>query len=632
MGKDRLSGKLVVILHADVAGSTALVQQDEQLAHERIQDAFQRFRKTIEKYHGRVQELRGDALLAEFERASDAVTAALSFQSDHHDHLEDIDDDIQPDIRIGIALGEVVIADGTVTGAGVVLAQRVEQLAKPGGLCITSAIREALPNRMPFSMDSLGEQALKGFEDHVRVYQVRLSTGESVPPPQQKSHRQLTPETWWQRTAIVVVVVLVAAGVGYWSKYFTPQEEPVSIERMAIPLPDKPSIAVLPFTNMSSDTDQENLVEGVTEDIITELSKLRNLTVIARNSSFSYKGKNIKIQEIGRDLGVGYILDGSVQKADDRLRISVQLVNAGNGHQLWAERFDRDLADIFKLQDEITRQIISALEIRLSVDEQKNMTRNVPDSFEAYDFFLRGQKASVQFSEEAIEQAVEFYRRSIRLDPNYAHAYGALAIARIRQYLIGFTETPKLTQNRALELAMKAAAIDPTSHQIQWSLSYIHMYRREFNEALKAAERAVLLSPNYADGYAMLALIKNNLGQAEESISLIEQAMVLNPHYTWDYIYQLGRAYYTIGEYENAVTFLSQALERNESAGYPRLFLAASYVNIGQIDDAEWEIEQVEMAHPEYNSRSYLMKTMPIGDQILFDRFLNDLVTAGLSE
>jgi LysR family glycine cleavage system transcriptional activator len=187
MAKDHLSGKLAVILHADIAGSTQLVQQDEQLAHERIQDAFQRFSDTIGKYHGPVQELRGDALLAEFERASDAVTAALSFQYDHQNHLEKIDDDIQPEIRIGIALGEVVIADKTVTGAGVVLAQRVEQLAQPGGLCITSAIHEALPNRMPFSMESLGEQALKGFEEHVRVYRVRLDTGGTVPPPQQKT-------------------------------------------------------------------------------------------------------------------------------------------------------------------------------------------------------------------------------------------------------------------------------------------------------------------------------------------------------------------------------------------------------------------------------------------------------------
>ena len=213
MAKDRLSGKLAVILHADVAGSTQLVQLDEQLAHERIQDAFRRFSDTIGKYHGRVQELRGDALLADFERASDAVTAALSFQTEHRDRLAYLNDNIRPNIRVGIALGEVVIADSTVTGAGVVLAQRVEQLAEPGGLCITSAVQEALPNRMPFSIESLGEQALKGFEDHVRVYRVQLSSGELVPPPQPKSHQKASPKSWREIVSIAFVVALVAAGM-----------------------------------------------------------------------------------------------------------------------------------------------------------------------------------------------------------------------------------------------------------------------------------------------------------------------------------------------------------------------------------------------------------------------------------
>ena len=300
MAKDDLSGKLAIILHADVVASTQLVQQNEQLAHQRIQDGFRRFSDTIVKYHGRVQELRGDALLAEFERPSDAVTAALSFQSDHRDRLAQYDDDIRPQMRVGIALGEVVIADGTVTGAGVVLAQRIEQLAEPGGLCITSAIHEALPGRMPFSLDSLGEQSLKGFDDPVRVYQVRLNSGESVPLPQSK--RQATRQINWIGTALIVV--LVAIVVGYWSYQSAPREEPASLERMAFPLPDKPSIAVLPFTNMSDDAQQEYFADGMTEDLITDLSKISGLFVIARNSTFSYKGQQVKVRQVAEDLGV----------------------------------------------------------------------------------------------------------------------------------------------------------------------------------------------------------------------------------------------------------------------------------------------------------------------------------------
>jgi len=630
MAKDLLSGKLAVILHADVAGSTQLVQQDEQLAHERIQDAFRRFSDTIGKYHGRVQELRGDALLAEFDRPSDAVSATLSFQSNHSKFLSSLEEDLKPEIRVGIAMGEVVVADNTVTGAGVVLAQRVEQLANPGGICISSAVQESISKRLPVEFNNLGKQALKGFDDSVNVFSVKLKPGEMISPPQSRSQTRLHQNFRKQYGLVIIVLIIIGVSI-YFAYKDGQQEDPASIDKMSLPIPDNPSIAVLPFANNSIDADQEYLGDGISGDIITDLSKIKGLTVIARNSSFNFRDKTTTVQEIGKNLGVSYILEGSIQKSGNRLRVTAQLVDAKTGHQLWAERFDHGLTDIFSLQDEITREIISALSIRLSVDEQKHLGGNVPTSFEAYDLFLRGQQASVDFSEETIAQAVELYREAIRLDPNYAHAYGALAIARIRQFFMGFTDTPTRMRERALELARKAADMDPGSHQIQWSLGYIHMYRKEFDEALQAAESAVSLSPNYADGYALLALVKNNLGQADEVIPLIEKAIVLNPHYTWDYIYQLGRAYYALGEYEKAVSYLLQALERNESAGYPRLFLAASYVNLGQVDDAEWEITQAQVAHPEY-TYSHLQKTVPIGNKKLLDRFFSDLRTAGLTE
>ena len=242
---------------------------------------------------------------------------------------------------MGIALGEVVIADSTVTGAGVVLAQRVEQLAEPGGLCITSAIHEALPNRIPFSIESLGEQALKGFEEHVRVYQVQLGSGESVPPPQQKSNQQISPKNWPRMAVVVVVVMLVAAGIGYWSKGSLPQEQPVLEESKTFPLPDKPSIAVLAFDNLSGDPGQEYLSDGISENIITGLSQFPELFVIARQSSFSYKGRAVKAQEIASELGVQYIIEGSVQKSDSRVRVTAQLIDALSGHHLWAQQYDR---------------------------------------------------------------------------------------------------------------------------------------------------------------------------------------------------------------------------------------------------------------------------------------------------
>ncbi len=264
MAKDRLSGKLAVILHADVAGSTQLVQQDEQLAHERIQDAFRRFSETIAIYQGRVRELRGDALLADFERPSDAVTAALAFQADHSCYIEQLNDDIRPARRVGIAMGEVIIADSTVTGAGVILAQRGEQLSESGGVCITAAIHEGLPKRLPFDQADMGERQIKGFDETVRCYAVSLKPGRQIPKPEALAY----PES---------------AGSA---------------------VPDKPSIAVLPFDNMSGDSEQEYFADGISEDLITALSKIHWFFVIARNSSFTYKGQAVDVTRVADALGV----------------------------------------------------------------------------------------------------------------------------------------------------------------------------------------------------------------------------------------------------------------------------------------------------------------------------------------
>ena len=290
MANDSLSGKLAVILHADIVGSTLLVQQDEQKAHARIQDSFRRFGKTISNYHGQVRELRGDALLGEFDRASDAISAALSFQSEQSEYNRQFDDNIRPLLRVGIALGEVVVADDTITGAGVVLAQRLEQLAQPGSLCITPAIREALPQRLPFKLESLGTKRLKGFDEPVEVYRVDLAPGSSVPTPEPRRSARSAASPLRSRIAMAAVAalaIIAAAGIGMlnWQS-----EEPNGPETQISVSSDKPSIAVLPFNNMSGDPEQEYFADGITEDLTTDLSRMSGLFVVARNSSFSYKG------------------------------------------------------------------------------------------------------------------------------------------------------------------------------------------------------------------------------------------------------------------------------------------------------------------------------------------------------
>ena len=324
--QDASERELAVIMHVDVVGSTALVRADEALAHARIQGAFRRLTTTVDTHGGKAQEVRGDALVAIFTRASDAVEAALSFQEANATFLSSLTDDIKPVARIGIALGEVVIADGTITGEAVVLAQRLEQLAGAGEVCIQRTVRETVPGRLPYAYEKRDNQTLKGFDEPVQVFIVERLPEIGLPNLQ----------------------------------------DPPTMSQSALSLPDKPSIAVLPFTNMSDDPEQEYFSDGMTEEIITALSQIPRLFVIARNSTFAYKGKPLKIQQIAEELAVRYVLEGSVQRSDDRVRITVQLIDATTGHHLWADNYDRQVKDIFALQDEIAMKIMAELQVELS--------------------------------------------------------------------------------------------------------------------------------------------------------------------------------------------------------------------------------------------------------------------------
>jgi len=423
-------------------------------------------------------------------------------------------------------------------------------------------------------------------------------------------------------SATISLAILVS--LFFWFQRPELDGQPIS------PLPNKPSIAVLPFINLSGDSEQEYFSEGISEDIITDLSKLKSITVIARNSSFSYKGTSTKVQDIGINLGVKYLVEGSVRKAGNQIRITVQLVDTSNGHHLWAERFDRELTNIFTMQDEITGKIVSALSIQLTGDEQQQLAHSATSSFEAYDLFLQGQRFRT-LSEEDLAQAAEIYRKVISLDPDFARAYGALSVVLNRQVTIGVSEAPAEMKERALDLARKAVSINPNSPQVLWALGYIYMYRGQFEEAVEALERAISLSPSYADGYALLGLIENNLGHGEDAIRLIEKGMKVNPHYSWDYLYNLGRARYALGHYQQASENLQEALERNETGSHPRLFLIASYVQLGQQDDAEWEAVQLDVSHPEV-TLSHLRQTLPIADPELMERLISDLRSAGIAE
>jgi len=393
-----------------------------------------------------------------------------------------------------------------------------------------------------------------------------------------------------------------------------------------------PSIVVLPFKNLSNDSQQEYFSDGITDDIITDLSKVTTLRVIARQSAYHYKDLNASLDDIARELNVNYIVQGSVQKAGDRIRINVQLTSVEKGVQIWGDRFDSVANNLFDIQDTITQRVIDAMYVTLSKQENKRIATRRANNFEAYDAFLLGQQHLKNRTQEGYDLTIDAYRRTIQLDPQYARAYGALAVALTLGYRQQWTKLSfEEARERALKMANRAVELDQSSPPVYWSLGYVHLFRKEFSEAEAAAKQAIRLSPNYADGYGLLAFISNWRGKAEEAVHFIKKAITLNPYHTFDYPWNLGFAYYTLGEYSEAHQALQQALDKNPSVVYPRLVLAAAYVRLGHKEDAEWEIEQVKIQQPGI-TLSLLANTLPFEHQNQMNALLEDLRKGGLPE
>ena len=392
-----------------------------------------------------------------------------------------------------------------------------------------------------------------------------------------------------------------------------------------------PSILVLPFENLSEDPAQEQFADGITEDIITDLSSLSRLRVMGNNTSFSYKGRSVRPQEVGAELDVDFVLEGSIRRQGETIRINSQLVDARTGFQKWAERYDRDLAEVFAVQDEVTDSIVAALAIGLDSRERTNLAYRPTDNLEAYKYFREGQGLAGSSTRENNLLAQAAYRKAIQADPAYGRAYSALAYTLAFNFRRGWNDAPMQTIDRALELARKAVQLDSSTPQTYWSLGYVHMMRKEFELAEKAVARALEIAPNFADGYGLLALIKNSLGEAQTAVELVEKGMQLNPFYTWDYPYNLGRAYYTLGQTEQAITALEAAKTRNPNVVPVRLHLAASYVRAGRLGDAEWEVEEIRTISPD-ETLGHVARTHPTSDKQALEVLLDELRAAGLPE
>ena len=468
--------------------------------------------------------------------------------------------------------------------------------------------------------------------------QAEVKTSESVAPDYGESTVTRTSQPSWleNKTGLAMAALFLVVAlflVGLWPQ--TPEMTDVINTQATDNSADNreilPSIVVLPFEYQANDVKQENIADGITEDIITDLSRLSNLLVIASNTSNKFKGQQVSPEQVGVDLNVGYVLKGSIRRVGEELRVNAQLVNTATGFNVWAERYDRKTSEVFAVQNELTQSIVRALTVKLTNQEKQQVAQRATDSLKAYDFFQEGQRIAKIYTKETNVQARELYREAIAHDPSYGRAYGAMAVTLAFDYQRGWTHSPAVTLDRALELAKKGVSLNDAIPQTYWALSFVHLWRKEYEEAEKAVTKAIDIAPNYADGYGLFSLIKSFHGQPKKAIELNDKAISLNPYYSFEYLVSYGLAYYLLGDYETAIAKLEQAQARNVNAIQVKVYLAACYVKAGRQEDAEWVGDEIKILNPTATI-SGLEKVIPMAKLDAKKALLEDLRKAGLPE
>jgi adenylate cyclase len=599
--------KLTAILSADAVGYSRLMAEDEE-ATVRTITAYRKVVATIvEKHRGRVVDSPGDNILAEFASAVDAVRGGVEIQEELKARNAELPENRRMDFRIGINLGDVIHEEERIYGDGVNIAARVEGLADGGGICVSGTMYEHIKNKLALGYQYLGEHSIKNIPEPVRVYRVLMdpeAIGKVI------GEKRVVPKRGQKVALAVAIVLLLAVGsVTYW-RAASPPVEVASLERMVFPLPDKPSIAVLPFNNMTGNPDQEFLGDGITEQIRTALAKISSLFVIASDSTFTYKGKSVKVKQVSEELGVRYVLEGSVQKSGDRARITAQLVDAISGHHVWAERYDRDLQDIFALQDEITRKILVALQVKLTRGESAHIYGRDTDNLEAYLKFLQAVHHKMRTNQEGNILARKLCEEAIALDPDYADAYRLLAMTHLMDIWFGWSKYTRESFKKADKLAQKSLALDNTNPNTIGLMGHIYLLKRQHDKAIAEGERAIDLDPNSAYGYMLLAATYRFSGRAKEGIPLLEKAIRLQPYTPSSYYYQLGMAYNFTGQYDEAIAVLKKSLKRTPDHLLSLIGLTVAYSLADRMEEARATADELLKVNPKF-SVAYMEKKAP---------------------
>ena len=581
MPEERMERRLAAILAADIAGYSALMGADEARTVRDLKGHQAIVLPMIGEFAGRIIDTAGDGILAEFASVVNAVKCALAIQSTMAQRNAAVEPERRMQFRVGINIGDVVYDDVRIYGDGINVAARLEGIAEPGGICISGKVHEEINGRIEYACEDMGEQQLKNIARPVRTHRIRL---DGTPP----------------------------------------------LADSAPALPDKPSIAVLPFQNMSGDPEQEYFGDGITEDLITDLSKAHGLFVIARNSGGGFKGRSVKVQEIGRDLGVRFVLEGSVRKAGNRVRITAQLIDARSGGHLWAERFDRELTDIFSTQEEVVEKIVGALSVTLTPSEEQRLRRRDTANVEAYEAWLRARELLKRGTRESVAQAKAMYRRAIEIDANFAAPYAGLALAALADYASDWAPDAAQALADADQWARRSMELnnqEPASHL---ALGSVLLWRRDHDGALVEFRRATALDRNFAVGYSTTGMALMYAGQPAEALEPIAMAMRLDPHGSPMVLHTLAQAHFSLGDYESAARHLLERIARTPGTDASRMLLASCYGHLGRAEDARKAWAELLTVNPDFSLKQRA-RVLPYKNPDDFQRIVAGLDKAGLA-
>jgi adenylate cyclase len=631
MTTQEVKRKLAAILSADVKGYSRLMSQDE-VGTIRTLDAYKNaISEMVVRYKGCVVDSIGDSLMAEFGSVVDAVNCAVEVQRDLAERNAELPYNRRMEFRIGINLGDVVEEQGRIYGDGVNIAARLQSLAEGGGICISGTVYDQVKSKLGLEYEHLGEQAVKNIAEPVRVYRVLSFPGAAAHRVVQAKSAVVSK---YRRAALAIgVILLIAVGsVLVWHFFLRPVPRPMEVaskEKMAFPLPGKPSIAVLPFVNMSEDPKQEYFSDGITENIITALSKSPYLFVIARQSTFVYKGKLVKVKQVSEELGVRYVLEGSVRRSGEKVRVTAQLIDAMTGYHLWAEQYDRNLKDIFALQDEIALKILKTVHEKL---EPWQHARGLERGAKNLQAFLKAMEAREHFYRSTREDnalARKLYEEVITLDPNYAFAYSGLAWTHMGDLWFRTSKSPEESVKRAIELGQKAVALDESEATAHSSLGYFYTFAGQFDKAVAHVERGLHLDPNSFAVLYNAATTLASSGRPQEAIPLFHKALRVNPFPAGICFDSLSTAYRMVGRFDEAVEQAKKAAEREPEIQWIYLSLASACILAGREAEARAAAAEVLKINPQFSLEQY-GETLPFRDRSFIDRTIDALRKAGL--